>query len=572
MLFRKFFKPLSSDEVKKNLVEQKKPGFILRRSATEGNISQQPLLFTIYSDQGEALDKKGENTPFYYTYTYTEEGNRIRNGKFATYETDPEKISEKFFKTLSEEDSLKNAKNILEQLIPLTKEEKNASCQLIHMHHDAKIRPEEKIRISDNLRENQGFFIITTQTPSQKRKQAQGAQPGKTSLEMERLLSKAGTPHPAWIIITGHGKKGGAELSGVYMRFGDFAADKVREDIPFSVDDYVHLLIDGGLKKGVHINILLNVCYGAEEEQDAAMEPIPGTSFAERLLASLAKEGITATVIASITHVDRFTGKYLPDEKEGHYLKFRAEGGFENIRIYTSSLPDFKISCQLIDNDILIGQFGILTKKDLEEELKAEMKESVAPLGAINAASAAKDVSSVTTADDSSAGSVALLMAGKNEPAASASQSALSSQSVTSPVEVCVTLKDEALTPVWPALSLSELKEKKQEHSSALFQPRKKISKEEVCQELLKGNHKIFTGRPGKNYIEFKQEDFKEVLSKLENSDYSHSYRIAGRANTIEIFNQITIDDNKEEKTKKLIVDGFTIDFSNQNNIKHTPP
>ncbi len=197
--------------------------------------------------------------------------------------------------------------------------------ELIHLHRNLELRPEEIIKARHMLHHN-GALIISAQTPEKEIKE--GEQAGKTGLEMKKILSHATLEYP-WIIITGHGNVG-EEVQGAYTLF----TQEKKMDIEIKPEQYAEILLQGGLERGGRANIILNVCYGgARQEKDG--NTIPHTSFAEKLAFALLAKGITSFIVASKTKIERFTGQYLENEKEGERMLFRVEGGPPNIRTVT---------------------------------------------------------------------------------------------------------------------------------------------------------------------------------------------------------------------------------------------
>lgn len=524
MIFRKFFTGLASKEAEAKLREQK---LIIRRSTTEGDSEKHLLALSIYSDAGEARDKANahKNPPFYYTIAY-KDGEKIRRFKFATFETDPEKISEKLIKKIQGSKD-ENARALQAILIdtPLAPDQKETSSELIQMHRDGRIRPEEKMRVSNILSKNKGFLILSTQTPPKKEEElkAKGAKPGGTGLEMQKLLSEA-KPDQLHIIITGHGEKGGEKLGGIYLPVSLSNA----MDIEFSADDYVRLLMEAGLKKGSHIDVVLNVCYGAEPKWNNELGDFdPGTSFAEQFIASLAKKGISATVTASTTSVTRFNGEYLPGEKAGEYMKFRAEDGFQNIRIFQTSEPDLKkVTCRIPDSDILIGKPGIILKSELD---KAKSQ-------AVSAAASAPEVAPAV------------------QPVAPAPVAA-AAPPITAPVAAAAPAHNRAPVAAIPAAASAALSS-----AGGMFQPQPPEVKvgDPLFALLNTGKYRDdFVYRPGKKYLIFDKEAFRNVEKALEASAYKGgSLRVAGynenNMRAIEIVEGGQLEYNKEAKKVEI--------------------
>jgi hypothetical protein len=103
------------------------------------------------------------------------------------------------------------------------------------------------------------------------------------------------------LILTGHGSQDGGAISGNYVTKEELdAMAAFNTQTERGPADIVSSAMDGGLKSGNHINILLSICYGAADTQKT------GNSFAHKLAREFAKQGISTTIIASDTPVLRF--------------------------------------------------------------------------------------------------------------------------------------------------------------------------------------------------------------------------------------------------------------------------
>lgn len=343
------------------------PGFLIRRSRMEGiSEDEKKKCHIIRCDEGQnPPDKLLGYSISYISNTKSRNGvPRIKHIRFYTEETDPKKLNEKFEELADEKfrdvNVIKNALDLMKSTT--IEEKKKENCVLIHVHRDGKLRPEEinKVRgiLAPEEKVQAGVLIISTQTPTTD-VLSKGVAPGKTGLELKKILTDSQI-NQSWIIITGHGETAGDLISGDYTPL--FETNK-KLDIEMGPADYVDLLIQGGLKAGTDVNIILNVCYsGAREEkisETGHVSTVERTSFAEKLAEELAKREIASIIVASKTTVDRFGGKYLPrmGEEKDTTMLYRVKGGPADIRIVRTTFSKI-----IIDSRDLIQYWMQMSK------------------------------------------------------------------------------------------------------------------------------------------------------------------------------------------------------------------
>jgi hypothetical protein len=344
------------------LVEKSQELFIIRRTSDE---QDDPHTLYIYSDRGEEEDKKSEKA-FWYAITFkivNEKGAGLAHRKFKSYETDPDKLNNKLYNTCSA------LLNDLKGVAVLDNTDPEASskspCELVSVHRNVTLRPEEMIKVRHVL-SHHGALIISTQTPEKELKE--GAQSGKTGIEMRKILLNSQFNTPV-VIITGHGEIAGEEVGGIYASPSMFSRKEEKLDITMTPEQYVSLLIQGGLKQGDSIFIVLNVCYGGAR-QEIQGETIQYTSFAEKLAMALLEKGITSGIIASKTIIERFTGEYFEGEEPGKSMYFRVAGGSKNLRLVGGNAKGVQMQKEFTE-PFMISSEGINFVSKLQKKEKA---------------------------------------------------------------------------------------------------------------------------------------------------------------------------------------------------------
>jgi hypothetical protein len=145
------------------------------------------------------------------------------------------------------------------------------------------------------------------------------------------------------LVLTGHGSQDGRVVSGNYVHKQPAQARALfNEQIKRGPDDIVSSVMDGGLKSGNHITILLSICYGAVDTQNT------GNSFAHKLAREFAKQGISTTIIASDKTVYRFGYDVIVDDK----LTFNGRVGIDPQSVFVfktrveapNEAPQIKVS------------------------------------------------------------------------------------------------------------------------------------------------------------------------------------------------------------------------------------
>ena len=127
------------------------------------------------------------------------------------------------------------------------------------------------------------------------------------------------------LILTGHGSQDGTKIRGNYINRAEqqLAKEATKKLLAQQIDrgpaDIVSSAMDGGLKCGNHITILLSICFGAADTKNT------GNSFAHKLAREFAKEGISTTIIASDKPVWRFGYEVIKGDK----LTFNSKTGID---------------------------------------------------------------------------------------------------------------------------------------------------------------------------------------------------------------------------------------------------
>jgi len=396
-MFERYFKEVSIQEAAAILKKTPlSPGFLIRRSRAERTIIQDEKeeYHTIYSDDPKNPPVK---QPLYYSISYVANGSsfdnlKIKHIRFCTYEINPKKLNEKFEKLA---EKYFQDVNVIKTALDLAKsetivEKKRENSVFISIHQDRKLRPEEISKVQSILvpkpeDKSHGALIISMQTPT-KDILSKGVSAGKTGLELEKILKDSHLDR-TWIIITGHGEVAGDVVSGDYTPL--FPVN-IKLDVEMSPVDYVRLLVQGGLKSGDDVNIILNICYsGARQEQmskTGKLRPINGSSFAEKFAIELARRKIASYIVASKSTVIRFGGEYFPaaGEEKDQTMIYRVKGGPADICVVRTtiekvitkdSIPQIKYKMDMIEgfkDNFFISKKGIGFPQNLEKDLCAD--------------------------------------------------------------------------------------------------------------------------------------------------------------------------------------------------------
>ena len=264
-MLRRFFKNINRTEATKFiLAESKNVGFIIRQSSDQ---SVSNVNFIIYPDNMNNTVRQ------YLACTYiTPEGN-VDHFKFINYESDPFKMTEKFFQMIKDCPDLESIKQAMLALSP--KKVKSPTCIFVNMHRNAHFTPKEKTEAKAILEsKGKGVLIISTQKPVQGLDDEKiSAKAGRTGIEIQKILEN-NQFKDKWVIITGHGARGTTSVSGAYF-FVNNDMMTTTVDVDFTAEQYADLLIEGGLEKNSVIKILLYVCYGgARKENDKGTIPM----------------------------------------------------------------------------------------------------------------------------------------------------------------------------------------------------------------------------------------------------------------------------------------------------------
>jgi hypothetical protein len=166
----------------------------------------------------------------------------------------------------------------------------------------------------------------------------------------------------AWIIVTGHSSQG-KDISGTYCfinQGGDFEKQIVRG--PNNIQQTV---MEAGLTAESHINIMLCICYGAQNEENLDGTEKENTSFAFRLAKQFAESGISTTIIASDAPVNRFG----PQQIVNHALTFNESVGIasKNICIFNTIIVNQKMQLQSfkpVNQTIFFNKEGVQNRTD----------------------------------------------------------------------------------------------------------------------------------------------------------------------------------------------------------------
>lgn len=176
-----------------------------------------------------------------------------------------------------------------------------------------------------------------------------------------------------WLVITGHGAAGFGETSGDYISgVKPSSPDKLKaalqdelgvsgplrgskKSITREAKDFVETAMLSGLGAGMHVNVLLSICHGAQESA-----PGRADSFAHQLAQEFLNRGVTVKIVASegIVHrygFDKTAGRdQIPFDNGSRDIK----NNVTNVRVFTTDTRG-KITVAKADQEFKIGKQGM---------------------------------------------------------------------------------------------------------------------------------------------------------------------------------------------------------------------